>query len=170
MNKVTTTALLATLNFAALADSPLSPPEERRVCNATASYCAYLDPTKDAMIYQVEGDFELKEMYQISGWHRSFHISPNGQYVVVGYPGLNLLPKSVAPDQIMLSVYLNGELQHVVKLNQLFHDLGSLQPTASHYQWGSISYLSNYEVHLKTVEGTVSVELESGEIHRASKS
>ncbi|WP_444912351.1 hypothetical protein [Microbulbifer sp. PAAF003] len=170
MNKVTATILLIFLSFGSHADSPLPVPKAKRVCNIFVTYCAYLEPAKDTVVYSVEGNFETKEIYKISGWHRSFHISPSGEYVVVGYPGLNLVPKSVTPNQVMLSIYLNGKLQHAITLKQLFHNLESLEPTVSHYQWGSITNVSNYDVRLETVEGIVSVALESGKVYRAPKS
>lgn len=151
------------------ADEPLQAPAAKRVCNHDISYCAYLDPEQDTVIYKVEGNYKLSEAYQIKGWHRSFHISPNGQHVVIGFAGLNLLPKSVKPNQVMLSIYYKGKLQHTITLSQLLYSLDSLQPTVSHYHWGSIDHVSDFHIRLDTVEGMVEVDLKSGEVYRAEK-
>ena len=87
-------ALLLTISILltklALADTPLPPPEDRRVCNNSVTYCAYISDTEDSVIYKVTNNFVLEKEYTIKGWHRSFYISPNGQFVVIGYWG----PKS----------------------------------------------------------------------------
>jgi len=170
MKKISATILLLFLCLVSQADSPLPAPEIKRVCNMFVTHCAYLEPEKDAVVYSVEGDFKFKEIYKVNGWHRSFHISPSGEYIVVGYAGLNLVPRSVSPDQVMLSIYLNGKLQHTITLKQLFHNLESLVPTVSHYQWGSIKYVSMSDVRLETVEGIVSIHLEDGNVYLAPKS
>lgn len=129
----------------------------------------HLEPEKNAIIYKVEGNYKLSEAYQIKGWHRSFYISPNGEYVVIGFAGLDLVPKSVRPNQIMLSIYHNGKLQHTIALSQLLYSLDSLRPTVSHYYWGSISQVSDFHVRLDTVEGMVEVDISSGKVYRAEK-
>lgn len=131
------------------------------------TYCAYISDTEDSVIYKVTNNFVLEKEYTIKGWHRSFYISPNGQFVVIGYWGLNLVPLSITKDEVMVSIYKNGVLTHTINLGQIMSSMDSLQRTASHYHWGSINFVSDYDVYLKTIEGNVSINLTTGKVSRA---
>jgi hypothetical protein len=146
----------------AISDTPLAPPMPWKTCDPYINFCAQLDPKNGSTVYKIEAPFAAKEIYKIPGWHRSARISEDGQYFVAAYSGLNLVPLDVKPTQVMLTIWKNGVKHKEVALGQLIKNWSSLQQTASHYRWGSVSHLSKDTVHLNTVEGAVLVNMETG--------
>jgi hypothetical protein len=146
----------------AFADAPLTPPVPWKVCDRSISFCAYIDPKAGTTVYKIEPPFAAQEIYKIPGWHRWARIADDGQFFITAYSGLNLVPLDVQPTQVMLTFWKNGAKHKEVTLGQIIKNWTSLQPTASHYRWGEVSHLSKDTIHLKTVEGTVTVNMETG--------
>jgi hypothetical protein len=155
-------AIALLCSTSAWCDTPLAPPLPWKTCDPYINFCVQLDPKNDSTVYKIEAPFAAKEIYKIPGWHRSARISEDGQYFVAAYSGLNLVPLDVKPTQVMLTVWKNGAKHKEVALGQLIKNWSSLQQTTSHYRWGSVSHLSKDSIHLKTVEGAVSVNMETG--------
>ena len=84
------------------------------------------------------------------GWFRIAFISSDGEYLVTGYEGLDLLPLDYRKDEVMLAFYDRGKLLQQVRLSELIADFSKLEKTASHYRWGKYLGL-NDDDHL-TVE------------------
>ena len=160
--KVVPALLSLALGASAFADSPLRPPADFRVCDRSASYCAYVSTTEGTIVYAISGKFRSREIYRVPGWHRDAHLSTDGRYFVSGFDGLNLVPLNVSRDQVMISIYRNGKLIHDIRLKQLYNSLGSMPRTSSHFQWGWINSVTNELIHLRTEEGNVYVALETG--------
>lgn len=169
MNKIMSFVLLF-LSISVFSDAPLPSPETWKLCNTTISFCASLDPKSNtASIYKIEDNFESKSMYKISGWSRSALLSENGDYFILGYDGLNLVPKSVEKSQVILTIYKSGIFYREITLGQIIENFSSLKETLSHYHWGSIDSLYGNNLNLKTVEGSVSINIETGIIKRYKK-
>jgi hypothetical protein len=154
--------LIVLTSVTALADSPLPPQQTWRTCDAHINYCASLDPDHGITVFEIATPFTAKEIYTIPGWSRSGRISTDGVYFITG--GESLIPKEVQPDFVMFVVWKNGEKHHEITLSQIIKKKSSLKKTASHYRWGEVGYLGKDYLSLHTVEGDVSVNLESGEV------
>ena len=152
------------------ADAPLSAPKSYRTCDAFINFCVYSELGKNTTVYSVNGRFTVKELYQITGWHRSIFISQTGKYVAVGYSGLNLVNKDVTAQEVMLTLYKNGVLIKEYTLGQLLHSMDSLKPTSSHYHWGSIMHIDDYGVEIETVEGLVGIVHSTGKVYLPNES
>ena len=152
------------------ADEPLEAPRSYRTCDAYINFCAFSELGKNTTIYAIKDKFKLTELYQIPGWHRSILISPSGNYVALGYSGLNLVNKNVTAEEEMLSIYRKGTLIREYKLGQLLHSMDSLKPTASHFYWGNIMNIDDYGVELETVEGSVGIVHSSGKVYLPNES
>jgi hypothetical protein len=152
------------------ADEPLFQPSSYRTCDTLINFCAYSEVGKNTTVYAVNGKFNINELYQIPGWHRSIFISQTGKYVAIGYSGLNLVNKDVTAQEVMLTIYENGKLVKEYTLGQLLHTMDSLKPTSSHYHWGSIIQVDDYGVELETVEGLVGIVHSTGKIYLPNES
>jgi len=150
------------LSVNSFGDTPLLAPEEKRVCDLWMNYCAYIHPEEGTTVYSVKGAFNLTKLYDIPGWHRSAHVSFNGEYFVSGYNGLNLVPLDISNDKIMITIWKNGVMHKEIKFGQLIRDMRKLERTSSHYHWGSIEMVNASLLYLDTVDNRIVVNLESG--------
>src|SRR5437868_14939915 len=94
--------LTVLMSFAALADSPLPPPQAWRMCDIYIKYCASLDPDKGISVFEIVAPFTPKEIYKIPGWSRSARISSDGVYFVAG--GGTLISKDSQTDFVMFVI------------------------------------------------------------------
>lgn len=132
MKKLMAFVVLALANLAK-ADTPLPPPKELTVCSPTKKLCATSDPTRNLtfLIPQSSG----QKSWQIPGWHRWIFISDDGESVVIGYSGKNLVPLDVRMSESVLFFYNRGQLVRTVKLEELYSSKSQLRRTVSHYAW-----------------------------------
>lgn len=147
---------------AASADEPLPAVADKKVYSLNKKFYAFLDVRKKlTTVHQVGKPGKLWEM---QGWFRVAALSNDGEYLVVGYHGMNLLNLNYSPDQVMLSFYRLGKLIRTVTLNELVRDLGHLQRTASHYLWGSyLGFDKNNHYLVETVEKrTIAFDVTTG--------
>ena len=155
------------LAFNSFADTPLPKPETFHVCDKTVTYCASLNPEEGTRVYRMEGKSRSKELYEVPSWSRSAALSEDGEYLIIGYSGLNLVPKDVKRSEVMVTIWKNGIKHKEIKLGQIIRRWSSLKETVSHYQWGGISDLIGENLYLDTVEGGVVINIETGEVkHR----
>lgn len=96
-----------------------------------------MDPERNlTSVYRRRAGGMREMLWSMSGWFRVAALSNDGEYLVTGYDGVNLLPLDYKEDQIMLSFYDRGRLLRHVRLNELFTDFSKLVRTVSHYHWG----------------------------------
>lgn len=96
------------------------------------------------------------KLWAMYGWFRVFKLADDGQHLVTGYNGMNLVPKSFDGNEVMIRFHRKGELIQMVTLKDLFVNLGSMKKTASHYSWGwylGFNPAGQYEV--ETEEGRI---------------
>jgi len=79
-----------------------------------------------------------KVLWIIPGWHRWLFVSDNGESVVIGYDGMNLVDQDLSLDQPIMFFYDRGRLVHTIRLADLYRSKSQLQRTASHLYWGDI--------------------------------
>lgn len=141
-NLVLLAAVIAALGAARSlsADAPLPPPSPIEVCSPNGRFCAVADPAKKSIA--VRAAKEATPLWSLPEWHRSFGLSNDGEVLVVGPDGLNLLPLGVGPGEPILRFYRRGKLIRAVVLRDLFPDLKLLQRTVSHLAWGSLQGVS----------------------------
>jgi hypothetical protein len=126
--------LCCAISGAALADSPLPAPELITICSASDKFCASSDPA--TLMTSIRAKGSQKTVWSIKGWHRNFTISDDGQSLVIGHSGGNLVPMDVTLKEPMLSFYQREKLIRVVTLGDFFKSKTELRPTASHLAWG----------------------------------
>jgi hypothetical protein len=150
-NLLVTLVLLAQ---ASLADSPLPPPVMKAVWSPNKQFCAVMEPKPaTTTIYRVGSDGKRTKQWAMPGWFRVAHLADDGEHLIVGNGGINLLPLNVTKDETMIEFYKRGKLIKSVALGELLKDQSSLKRTVSHHLWGSYLGLDDKGYYVvKTVE------------------
>src|SRR5688500_17637635 len=128
--------IAAFLASAALADSPLPPPEKLTGCSHARKLCATSDPATDVTLVSPQASGH--DPWTIPGWHRWLFVSDDGESVVVGYGGMNLVPVDVTLAEPVLFFYNKGKLVRTVTLGDLYKRKSQLSRTVSHFAWADI--------------------------------
>lgn len=120
----------------ATADTPLPPPAKKEVWSGNHFYCAVMDPASNlTTVYHVR-DGERTKLWSMLGWFRVAYLSGDGEHLVVGHNGGNLLPLNVKDDDIMAYFVRKGEVIHTLTLHDIVKSKDAMKRTASHYHWG----------------------------------
>ena len=144
--------LAAFLASPALADTPLPPPEKLTVCSADRNLCATSDPATNVTLVSPQAPGQ--QSWSIPGWHRWLFLSDDGESVVVGYDGMNLVPVDVTLSEPVLFFYNRGRLVRTVKLDQLYQRKSQLRRTVSHFAWvHNIGFNSSNQFVVELVDG-----------------
>ena len=136
------------------ADAPLPQPEVKEVWSPNKKFCAVMDPTPTTTtIFRVENDGKRIKSWAMPGWFRVADLADDGEHLVVGNGGINLLPLNVTKDETMIEFFKRGKRIKTVMLGELLKDQSSLKRTVSHYQWGNYLGLDeNGHYIVETVE------------------
>jgi hypothetical protein len=138
------------------ADSPLPPPAKETIWSANRRFFAVMEPDKQiTTIYRtMQGKQQGAKVWSMYGWFRVAALSDDGEHLVVGYGGMNLLPIDYDKHQVMLYFFKRGELINYVTLDQIIRDNSKLQRTVSHFRWGNFEGLDKAGYYVvDTVEG-----------------
>ncbi|MBF5045227.1 hypothetical protein FGE12_22675 [Aggregicoccus sp. 17bor-14] len=128
-------ALLAT--GSSRADEPLPPPSARRVCSRSGRFCARTDPKAwRTTVVRVASDGSERFSWEMPGWFREASLSDDGDHLVVGFDGQDLLPRDYDRAETMLRFFERGRLIRAVRLDELVEHFWLLLPTVSHWCWG----------------------------------
>lgn len=120
------------------ADTPLPPPATKEVWSPNKKFCAVMEPKPaSTTIFRIESDGKRTKSWTMPGWFRVADLADDGEHLVVGNGGMNLLLLNVAKDEPMIDFFERGKLIKTVRLGELLKDQSSLQRTASHYYWGN---------------------------------
>ena len=117
-----------------LADEPMMPPSVWETCSPSGEYCARLDPA-DRSILAYKPRMEQIVLWTAQGWSRVAALADDGEHLVLGYAGMNLIPVDYDPDMEMLAFYRRGAVVRRVALSALV-GREALQRTVSHWYWG----------------------------------
>ena len=147
------------------ADTPLPPPKTKEVWSNNKQFCAVMDPhLKVTTVSRIAENGSREKSWAMYGWFRVADLANDGEHLVVGYDGMNLVRLDVEMDDVMIYFFKKGELINYVTLGELVKDKSRLKRTASHYLWGSFHGLNqdgNYVV--ETVEGrTLAFDVATG--------
>lgn len=138
-----------------LADSPLSPPAMRTVWSPNRAFFMTMDPARmTTTVYRAAPGGRGEKVWAMYGWFRVAELANDGEHVVAGYDGMNLIPRQYDREEVMLRFFRRGELIQDVTLDQLVLDFSRLRRTVSHFAWGNYLGLDesgHYAV--ETVEG-----------------
>lgn len=137
------------------ADTPLPPPRAKEVWSPNKRFCAAMNPeSMTTVVYQVAENGRRKKTWTMKGWFRVAHLADDGEHLIVGHDGINLLPTNVTKDEPMIRFFRRGKLLNTVTLGELLMDQSHLKRTASHYLWGHYLGLDEKGRYLvETVEG-----------------
>ena len=118
----------------AVADEPLRPPEVWETCSPNGAFCATLDPDASRItVRRAAGAGDV--LWSAAGWSRVAALADDGEHLVLGYEGMNLIPVDYDKNMAMLTFYRRDEIIAVVRLRDLAGWL-NLKRTVSHYYWG----------------------------------
>jgi hypothetical protein len=161
---LTTFVFLSVLQTSS-ADTPLPPPKKKEVLSNNKQFCAVMDPRlMMTTVYRIGENSSREKAWAMYGWFRVANLADDGEHLVVGYDGMNLVPLDIEMDDVMIYFFRKGELINHVTLGELVKNKLSLKRTASHYLWGSfrgINQEGDYVV--ETVEGrTVVFDVATG--------
>jgi len=93
-------------------------------------------------------------LWRKSGWAHNAYLSEDGEFLVTGYEGNNLLDLDFSPSVTMLSFYRREILVRSVSLAEIIKDMKQLRRTISHYSWGMYEgFVSANTFSVTTVEG-----------------
>jgi len=137
-----------------MADTPLPPPATKEVWSPNKKFCVVMEPDPaTTTIFRVEGEGKRTKSWAMPGWFRAAHLADDGEHLIVGHGGINLLPLNVTKDEPMIRFYNKEKPINTVTLGELLKDQSSLKRTASHYLWGSYLGLDEKGRYVvKTVE------------------
>lgn len=124
-------------DVAAWADAPLPPPAVKEVWSGSHYYLAVMDPDTNLTTVYFTGNQPRKKLWTMLGWYRVAFLSGDGEHLVVGHEGGNLLPLDVQDDHIMAYFVRRGEVIAMLRLADLVKNPAGLRRTASHYLWGN---------------------------------
>ena len=134
---VATLAAVAILGAAWVhADEPMPKPAKVTVHSPNNKSYAFSEPDPTVPTTTVFEDASKAKLWSMKGWYRSFWLADDGEHLVVGYPGLNLLSQKHAKDEALVWFYEKGELVAKGTLDQIVADEAHLEKTVSHYHWG----------------------------------
>jgi hypothetical protein len=144
-------ALFATARLG-FADAPLRPPAKYTVCSPNHAFCAVADPAVRSVSVFARGS--ASPAWSLAAWHRQVFLADDGDHLVIGPPGLNLIPLDTKLGDTLL-VFMNRKaIVRVVPVGELFPSLSSLRRTASHYAWGEVVGMSaRDQLVVKLVDG-----------------
>lgn len=138
----------------------------RQLRSEKAKYCAQI-LEDEALIYQracVIGQL----LYVVPGKHPWAMMTNDGEFFISFVNGYNLLPGNAEKTTVVLQIWKQGKLLHVIELQHLISDMQNLRNTASHFYWGQVSAVQAEHLLLDTVEGEKMLEFHSGQVKPTS--
>ncbi|ULU26762.1 hypothetical protein [Dyella terrae] len=80
-------------------------------------------------------------LWKVAGWYQWLLVTDDGSRIIIGYPGLNLIPKDTNMDVDVLRIYGSEGMVKSIALGDLYQSRGQLSETVSHYEWEKAVYL-----------------------------
>ncbi len=128
-------ALLAPV-ASVLADEPLPSPTVWTACSPNGEFCARLDPARNVTAVYSAAEPEAV-LWSMPGWFRVAALGDDGEHLVTGYDGLNLVPQGYDPDMVMLTFHRRGAVIATVRLGDLIGGTAlARNRTVSNHYWG----------------------------------
>lgn len=119
-----------------LADTPLPPPRKHVVPSPSAAVEVESDPASGTTTVFSRGPGgERTRRWSMPGWYRALYPANDGDHLVIGHDGLDLLPPEAGPELVVLRFVRRGEIVAALTLAEAVEDLSTLRRTASHLAW-----------------------------------
>ncbi|MCK5052348.1 MAG: hypothetical protein KAS53_11540 [Candidatus Cloacimonetes bacterium] len=158
--------VILTMTMIVSADEPPRSPWKTMTKSPDGSKCVISDPeTNITTVYEIDDKTGNKlPLWSIVGWFRVTHISNDGEHLVIGYDGMNLLPFNYWSNEPMLYFIHKGELIKHVTLDQLIKDPSKMTKAVSHYAWGNyVGFDDKGHFVVETCEGKRVFDPKTGE-------
>ena len=121
----------------------MRPPAKYTVCSPNQAYCAVADPAVESVAIFARG--ATSPTWSLAPWHRQVFLANDGDHLVIGPPGLNMIPLEAKLGDPLL-IFMNRKATvRVVSVGDLFSKLSSLRRTASHYAWGEVVGVTSHD-------------------------
>lgn len=165
-------AFIGGSTLVALADEPLRPPHRHTTCSPSGEACVTSDPEAGTFGHPPGTSDPGAAPWILPSWFRVAYIANDGDHLVTGYDGRNLVPLENPEEIEILSFWRSGEPLRSYRLFDLIASKKALRRTASHYHWGRYEgFDEDGNFRLSTVEGVVLVfSPKTGEILRRERS
>jgi hypothetical protein len=157
--KFIVTPVLACLLFVGVlrADQPLEKPQRNEFFSTHHKYGAVSDiQPLITTVFRIDAGGKRIPVWAIPGWFRLAAVSDDGEHLLIGYSGVNLIPLSEPQplETVILVDYLQGKKVQTIQLKELLSRLEMLKKTASHYSWGEYQgWVSPQQYQIHTVDG-----------------
>jgi len=135
------------------ADTPLPPPATHKAVSHNQAFTVVSSPKKGTWVLH---NATNRKLWSMVGWYRLIFVSNDGDYVVTGYDGLNLIPLDCNDDLVLFTFWKRGKEIRKVTLKEIVPNKSILLHTASHYLWGGIGGINNKgELLVKRRDGKI---------------
>lgn len=104
-------------------------------CSISGQYCVTSDPIAGTYVHLADQPHE--PIWQITGWFHVMYLSDDGDHLVTGYSGLNLIPIQALERTDVVRFWYRGKELESYTLQDLGYQGATLPRTTSHYHWGS---------------------------------
>lgn len=109
-----------------------------------------MDPAVRTTIVARDGDV----LWTMPGWFRVAALADDGDHLIFGHDGINLLPLDAGAETVVLTFVRRGQVIREVTLSEVLRDLSSLERTISHLNWGNyLGFDAAGHYVIQTVEG-----------------
>jgi hypothetical protein len=121
---------------AAGGDSPPIAPSDQKILSPNRKYYAFLDVRHKTTVVFEAGKHPVKR-WEMAGWFAVPFLANDGDHLVVGNPGGNLLEPHAGPRETIIVLYERGHEVAAITLGQLVTKVDKLPRTESHVLWGN---------------------------------
>ena len=137
----------------AAGDTPLPPPQKKEVWCGSHHYCAVMDSRlRLTTVFKVDGNTRTK-LWAMPGWYRVAFLADDGERLVIGHEGINLLPANTENSDILAYFVRKREVVATATLADIV-EKSHLRRTASHLNWGEyLGIDEDCRFRVQTVEG-----------------
>lgn len=128
--------------------------DEAPVSSANRRYFAVQGPDqRSTVIFKRSVRQKREKHWEVPVWSPAMYLSDDGEYLVVGYEGANLLSHRYRLDQVMVSFYRRTTLIKAVRLEEIIQDRRRLEVSDSGVLWGFfVGLIAPHRFALDTVE------------------
>lgn len=118
------------------ADSPMPPPEKIEHPSPSGKFVAVSDPAESRVrvFARSEQNRALRFLWEFPEYLRHFYLIENGPTIVVEWVGMNLLPRDVADEFVVLRFIREGKVIRKYAVKDLV-SRRDLKRTVSHLNW-----------------------------------
>ena len=141
-----------------VADEPLPPPHRHTTCSPSGEACVTSDPKEGTFSHPPGAADSSAALWTLPGWYRVAYLADDGDHLVTGYNGNNLVPLGDSEGIEILTFWRRGQSLQSYRLSDLIASKKALRRTPSHYHWGGYEgFDADGNFRLSTVEGVVFV-------------